>query len=209
MKKISYAVNALDKSAEDQLIAAARTGDPDAAAQLYGYYRGLLRREAQARYLSAPGLREETESIASLAFAEAMHDYDASRGVHFAAFLQSRVKGALYMAFCRMRRYLDRTSHPDQDSSVKSWQSSYVAAQTAQESHEEAVCRREILRHAMQLLSEKEKRLLQLVYWEDVPLKKIAARLHVSPQYISKQKQRILQKLRDALSEKDARYAAV
>lgn len=207
MKPI-HRINVLDKEAEDQLIEAARTGSTGAGSQLYEYYLGLIRREARQRYLAAPGLRDETEAIASLAFVEAAHDYDASQGVHFAAFLQSRIKGALYMAFCRTRRYLDRTSHPDQDSSAeKDCWSIYVDAQAAQESHEEAVCRREILRQAMQILSEKEKRLLQLIYWEDMPLKKIAAGRHVSPQCISRQKQRILQKLRDALSEKVVQYA--
>lgn len=202
--KQAHPINALCKDEEDQLIAEACSGrNPSAGEKLYGYYLGLIRRESRQQYLAAPGLREETEAIASLAFVEAAHDYDASQGVHFAAFLQSRIKGALYMAFCRTRRYLDRTSHPDQDSSAeKDCWIIRVDARVSQESHEEAVCRRECLRQAMQILSEKEKRLLRLIFWEDMPLKKIAAGLHVSPQYISKQKQRILQKLRDALYRK-------
>ena len=204
-----HPINTLGKDEEDRLIADACAEKSSAGEELYGYYLGLIRREARQRYLAAPGLQEETEAIASLAFVEAAHDYDSSQGVHFAAFLQSRIKGALYMAFCRTRRYLNRTSHPDQDSSAeKDCWSIYVDAQASQKSHEESVCRRESLRQAMQILSEKEKRLLRLIYWEDMPLKKIAAGLHVSPQYISKQKQRILQKLRDALSEKVIRYAA-
>lgn len=210
MKNV-HPINALCKEEEDQLIEEARAGRNSAAGtQLYGYYAGLIRREAHQRYLSAPELREETEEIASLAFVEAVHDYDASQGVHFAAFLQSRIKGALYMTFCRTRRYLDRTSHPDQDSSAERdrW-SICVDAQVSQESHEEAICRNESIKQAMQLLSEKEKKLLHLIYWEDLPLKKIAARLHVTPQCISKTKQRILQKLRDALCGTSARYAVV
>lgn len=208
MKQV-HPINALCKDEEDQRIADACSGNSAAGEELYGYYLGLIRREARQRYLAAPELRDDTEAIASLAFVEAMHDYDAFQGVHFAAFLQSRIKGALYMAFCRTRRYLNRTSHPDQDSRAeKDCWSIYVDAQASQESHEEAVCRRESLHQAMQLLSEKEKRLLRLIYWRDMPLKKIAALLHVSPQSISKQKQRILQKLRDTLLEKGVRYAA-
>ncbi|SFT86361.1 RNA polymerase sigma factor, sigma-70 family [Selenomonas sp. GACV-9] len=192
--------NCLDKAAEDALIARAAAHDDAATSQLYTFYQGLLHKEAHQRYLAAAGLQDETEGIAALAFIEAIHSYDAARGVHFAAFLQRRVKDALYMAFCRLRRYLARTSHPDQDRTADGdfWDLLISPARDARDPA--ATCpQRLLLRQAIQRLTAKEKQLLGLIYLYELPQKTIAAQLHVSHQYISKTRKHLLSKMRQSI----------
>lgn len=189
--------NHLDKAAEDALIARAAQHDAAASRMLYNYYQGLLAKESHQRYLAAAGLRDEAYGIASLAFAEAIAAYDATRGVHFAAFLQRRVKMALYTAFCRLRRYLRRTSHPDQDCTADG--SLWDLLPDSAPIPEANLCRRQQLRQAIHCLTAKEKAVLRLIYLYGLPQTTIAARLHVTRQAISKLHRQSLQKMRQLL----------
>ena len=186
--------NHLDKAAEDALIARAAQHDAAASHQLYHYYHALLAKEAHQRYLAAAGLRDEAEGIAGLAFTEAIAAYDATRGVHFAAFLQHRVKMALYTAFCRLRRYLRRTSHPDLDCTADG--SLWDLLPDSAPIPEANLCRRQQLRQAIHCLTAKEKAVLRLIYLYRLPHTTIAARLHITHQAISKIHRRSLQKMR-------------
>ena len=107
-------MNNLSKTDEDKLIAQAAEGNEKATAILYHHYEGLLIKESRERYLAAMNLSDEAPGIARLAFYEAIKSYDATRGIHFAAYLQRQVRGTLYTEFKRQRRYLSRTTHPDQ-----------------------------------------------------------------------------------------------
>ena len=85
---------------ENELIHMAQHGNKTACEQLLQAYTGLLHKMAH-RYQHTPSGRELSEDapgILALAFMESVHAFDSSRGVHFAAFLQSRLQGALYKA---------------------------------------------------------------------------------------------------------------
>ena len=194
-------MNNMSKTEEDNLIAQAAAGDEKATAILYHHYEGLLIKESRERYLAAMNLSDEAPGIARLAFYEAIKNYDATRGIHFAAYLQRQVRGTLYTEFKRQRRYLARTIHPDQTATadLNFWD---IYADTASnQSHEETFCRRELLRQAIHLLTPAEKRLLSLIYLYELPQKQIASLLHITHQSITKAKKRLLTHLRQTISQ--------
>ena len=121
-------MNNLSKTDEDKLIAQAAEGNEKATAILYHHYEGLLIKESRERYLAAMNLSDEAPGIARLAFYEAIKSYDATRGIHFAAYLQRQVRGTLYTEFKRQRRYLSRTTKAS--SSKKPENATYPAPRT-------------------------------------------------------------------------------
>lgn len=189
----------LPKSAEDALIARALT-DAGAMGEIVQRYAPLVRRAVRERYLTAVAPREELEGIASLALIEAVRAYDASAGVHFAGFAARRVHDALYAEFRRARREWERTSRPDQsDNAAAFWEThgdevdegATPAAQTE---------RRALIAQATAILSPEEKRLLELIYYAELPLRQIAPLVHKSHQALAQAKKRLLKKMRAALT---------
>jgi len=194
-------MNNMSKTEEDNLIAQAAAGNEKATAILYHHYEGLLIKESRERYLAAMNLSDESPGIARLAFYEAVKSYDATRGIHFAAYLQRQVRGTLYTEFKRQRRYLSRTIHPDQATTAEQnfWD---VYEDTANhQSHEDTICHRELLRQAIHRLTPAEKRLLSLIYLYEIPQKQIANLLHITHQSITKAKKRLLTHLRQTISQ--------
>lgn len=192
-------MNNMNKTEEDNLIAQAATGDQDAATILYHQYEGLIIKESRERYLAAMNLSDEAPGIARLAFYEAIKNYDAARGIHFAAYLQRQIRGTLYTEFKRQRRYLSRAIHPDQTATedINFWD---VYEDTgSSQSHEEKICRHELLRQAIHLLTPAEKHLLSLIYIHEIPQKQIASLLHITHQSITKAKHRLLNHLRQVI----------
>ena len=184
-------VYAMNKQQEDALIRLA-AADSSAMLRLFALYQGLLRHEAGRRYLSALG--DETEGLARLAFVEAVHDYDPERGVHFAAFLQRRVQLRLHDAAGRLRRERSRTVHPD---GAEGCPGLCSAPDSRPEGRpEETVCRREYLRQLLHWLSPAEKRLLNLLFVQDLTQLQAARSLGVTRQSISKAKEKLLRRLR-------------
>ena len=83
---------------ENELIHHAQAGNQPACAQLLDAYDGLID-HMRRRYQYTPTgklLADDALSILQLAFMEAIHDFNPSLGIHFAAFLQSRLHAALY-----------------------------------------------------------------------------------------------------------------
>lgn len=184
-------VYAMSKQEEDALIRLAAE-DSGAMLRLFALYQGLLRHEAGRRYLSALG--DETEGLAHLAFVEAVHDYDPERGVHFAAFLQRRVRLRLHDAAARLRRERSRTVH---EGAAEVCPGLLGAPDGCPEGRpEETVCRREYLRQLLHWLSPAEKRLLNLLFVQDLTQVQDARILGVTRQSISKAKEKLLRRLR-------------
>ena len=64
----------LTKAEEDHLIVRAVRGEAAALAEILGRYRGLIVNESRASYLRNTALTHEAESIADLAFIDALHE---------------------------------------------------------------------------------------------------------------------------------------
>ena len=189
---------ALTKEEEDAVIARAAAGDGAALAEMSGRYRGLIVREAHASYLRNAALAADAESIAALAFMEALHDYDPAHGAPFAAFARSRVHMALYGAFRRERRLWERESHPD-GADGDAWERIGGAADMAARADSRLFVQ-DILARAMHRLTEREKAILSLHYFRDLTLRSIAALLGTSADAVSKSKANLLRKLRMGLA---------
>lgn len=99
---------------ENELIHHAQAGNQSACAQLLAAYDGLID-HMRRRYQYTPTgklLTDDARGILHLAFMEAIRDFEPERGIHFAAFLQSRLHAALYKAFKQTCKYHERTAHP-------------------------------------------------------------------------------------------------
>ena len=187
---------ALSKAAEDALIARAVRGEASAAAEMNGRYRGLIIAESRASYLRNAALAADAESIAVLAFIEALHDYDPQHGAPFAPFAKTRIHTALYTAFRRERRLWERTCHPEQDAEGRDAWERCGGTDEPTARADQRLLLRGILGRAMHRLTEREKKILSLHYFRDLTLRRIASLLGTSAGAVSKSKANLLRKLR-------------
>lgn len=187
----------LTKAEEDNLIVRAVRGEAAALAEILGRYRGLIVNQSRASYLRNTVLAHEAESIAELAFIEALHDYDPKHGAPFAGFVKGRVHHALYTEFRRERRLWERTCHPEQDADARDAWERCGGADDAAERADLRLLVRGLLRSAMHRLTEREKEILSLHYFRDLTLRHIAALLGTSASAVSKSKANLLRKLRE------------
>lgn len=179
---------------ENELIKLAKQGDSNACEKLWQAYAGLLHKTAR-QYQHTPSgreLAEDAPGIMALAFMEAIHAFDNGLGIHFAAFLQSRLRGAMYKAFKAACRYRQHTAHPDTAVTDVPW---YNLLESPRPTPERVILAREELATLSRQLSAADKELLKLLYLQELPQTSIAQRLHLSPQTVSKRKQKLRTKI--------------
>jgi RNA polymerase sigma factor (sigma-70 family) len=186
----------LDKNAEDQLIRLAAQGDEPACLKLWSLYHGLLVNETHRHLRGNPEQLEEERSLSSLAFMQAVHDYDPGRNIHFAAFLQQRIRMTLYNAFRQRREDWTHTCHPDADTDGQDFWENHGGTTADTASPEAIVSRQLLLRTLIHCLPAREKQLIVLLYLLDLPQCEAAARLDITHQAVTRLKQRTLQQLR-------------
>jgi len=186
----------LTKEEEDAVIVRAVRGEAQAMAEMNARYRGLIVAQAHASYLRNPALAADAESIAVLAFIEALHDYDPKHGAPFAGFVKGRVHAALYTEFRRERRLWERTCHPEQNTEARDAWENCSSTEDMAERADLRLLVRGILRNVMHRLTEREKEILSLHYFRDLTLRRIAALLGTSASAVSKSKANLLRKLR-------------
>ena len=185
----------LTKAEEDAVIARAVRGEAAAMAEMTARYRGLIVAEAYAPYLRGSALAAEAENVAVLAFLEALHDYDAAYGPPFAGFVKARVHHALIAEFRRELRRRARTCAPQEDAAGhEAWAACGTVCPT--ERADERLLAEDILTRAMHRLTEREKEVLDLHYFRDLTLRRIAVLLGTSAGALSKSKANLLRKLR-------------
>ena len=185
----------LTKAEEDAVIARAVRGEAAAMAEMTARYRGLITAEAHASYLRGSALAAEAENVAVLAFIEALHDYDAAYGPPFAGFVKARVHHALIAEFRRELRRRARTCAPQEDAAGhEAWAACGTVCPT--ERADERLLTEDILTRAMHRLTEREKEVLDLHYFRDLTLRRIAVLLGTSAGALSKSKANLLRKLR-------------
>ena len=185
----------LTKAEEDAVIARAVRGEAAAMVEMTARYRGLITAESHASYLRGSALAAEAENVAVLAFIEALHDYDAAYGPPFAGFVKARVHHALIAEFRRELRRRARTCAPQEDAAGhEAWAACGTVCPT--ERADERLLAEDILTRAMHRLTEREKEVLDLHYFRDLTLRRIAVLLGTSAGALSKSKANLLRKLR-------------
>ena len=182
---------------ENELIRLARQGNNAACEKLLAAYAGLLK-NMEHRYAHTPSGRlmsDDMQGILQLAFMEAIHAFEPARGIHFAAFLQSRLHGAIYKAFKNTCSYSKHTAHPtlpDNDDRFAYFDS----LENHHPSPERQLLAQEKLQNIVKELTAAEKELLHLIYVRELPQKAAARLLNITPQAVSKRKRNLITKIK-------------
>jgi len=177
---------------ENELIYHAQAGNQSACAQLLAAYDGLID-HMRRRYQYTPTgklLTDDARGILHLAFMEAIRDFEPERGIHFAAFLQSRLHAALYKAFKQTCKYHERTAHPSA-STEEDDHDFFALQESPRPTPERYLLAREEVANLLHQLNPQEKELLQLIYAQGLPQITAARILHISPQTLNKRKKRL------------------
>ena len=182
---------------ENELIRLTRQGSTAACEKLLTAYTGLFKNMCH-RYAHAPSgklLSDDIQGILQLAFMEAIYAFEPARGINFAAFLQSRLHGAIYKAFKNTCSYSKHTAHPtlpDNDDRFAYFDS----LENHHPSPERQLLAREKLQNIVKELTAAEKELLHLIYVRELPQKAAARLLNITPQAVSKRKQNLIAKIK-------------
>ncbi|WP_173443140.1 sigma-70 family RNA polymerase sigma factor [Selenomonas ruminantium] len=182
---------------ENELIRLAQQGNTAACEKLLTAYTGLLK-NMHHRYAHTPSgklLYDDMQGILQLAFMEAIHAFEPARGINFAAFLQSRLHGAIYKAFKNTCSYSKHTAHPtlpDNDDRFAYFDS----LENHHPSPERQLLAQEKLQNIVKELTAAEKELLHLIYVRELPQKAAAQLLNITPQAVSKRKRNLITKIK-------------
>ena len=182
---------------ENELIRLAQQGRTAACEKLLTAYTGLLK-NMRHRYAHTPSgklLSDDMQGILQLTFMEAIHAFEPARGINFAAFLQSRLHGAIYKAFKNTCSYSKHTAHPtlpDNDDRFAYFDS----LENHHPSPERQLLAQEKLQNIVKELTAAEKELLHLIYVRELPQKAAARLLNITPQAVSKRKQNLIAKIK-------------
>ena len=182
---------------ENELIALAQQGSTAACEKILAAYAGLLK-NMRHRYAHTPTgkiLSDDMQGILHLAFIEAIHAFEPARGINFAAFLQSRLHGAIYKAFKNTCSYGSHTAHPTFPEDTDSM-SYFDTLENHHPSPERQLLAQEKLQAIFSELNAAEKELLQLIYVRELPQKAAARLLNITPQAVSKRKQNLIAKIK-------------
>ena len=182
---------------ENELIRLARQGSTAACEKLLTAYTGLLK-NMRHRYAHTPSgklLEDELQGILQLAFMEAIYAFEPARGINFAAFLQSRLHGAIYKAFKNTCSYSKHTAHPTLPDSDDRF-AYFDSMENHHPSPERQLIAQEKLQTILKELTAAEKELLHLIYVRELPQKAAARLLNITPQAVSKRKRNLITKIK-------------
>ena len=182
---------------ENELIRSAQAGSQSACEELYATYEGLIQ-NMRRRYAYTPTgqtIADDALGILQLAFMEAIKDFIPSRGINFAAFLQSRLHGAIYKAFKQACRYNQHTAHPA-TTNAEDNHDYFDMLESPQPTPEQKILAKTELALVLHQLNPQEQELLHLLYIQDLPQTNAARLLHISPQALHKRKQKLISKLK-------------
>lgn len=185
----------------NQLVLKAQGGDRAAFEEVCQRFEGLVKRHIFKPHLRALG--DEAVSEAWLAVAAAVKSYDSAAGVHFAGYVESRVKFALWNLFKRERRRwqqeLPMTEGEDEDGK-SCFRLDMVASPADVELEVEMFELRQMLRAAVARLPERQRQALLLTLCGDNRLRQAAFELKVTAQAVHNLRRRALTRLKKELS---------
>ena len=157
--------------------------------QIYNRYQPLILRAAHQPHLAT--LRDDAESEAMLSLLEAVHTYDPSTGVPFAAYAKRKIFGDVRTFFRRERsRWQSEFVPYETEDGGSVWEE---LADPAREMEEVEV--KAVLRHALSQLPLREREIIECLLSERMTTAELAERYGVVFQTISKWKQKALKRI--------------
>ncbi|BEU86666.1 RNA polymerase sporulation sigma factor SigH [Selenomonas sp. TAMA-11512] len=181
------------KISTEALVALAQLGNKPALETLCVRFCALLHKASRQNYLRT--MEEDAYQTVSESFLKAVRDYDFSRGTPFEGYVKRKVYGDLLTWFRSVRRRWDREVTP---SATESGEDFFDLVE-GDASPEASVVLRESLRQAIAVLTERERRILQLLYVEGRTLKEVSAAVALSVKGVFSARTRILKKLRNVM----------
>lgn len=182
---------------ERALIAAAQAGDSTAMMRLVTQYEPLVRRAAgQAHFRT---IRDDALAEGCVSLVRAVRDYDASTGVPFAGFLKARVYGDLRTLARRVIRTWQREATVDDRREEGFWdfiEDEHAARDLTR------LERASMLTVAMRALNERERQVIEALYFHERTQTATAAELGIRQQTVAAIKKRALAKMHAALENK-------
>ena len=151
---------------------------------------------------------EEVEGVGAIAAWQAERDYDAASGIQFAAFIYQRI---MARALTRYRQEWIYALHfvsddNDGDTSLRGHSVEYTPAPA---SSLDCVLAHKELRELVAALSEPERELIGLLFWEDNTEAEIARKLRINQSTVNRRKAAAFKRLSGLLSaEKKLEQAA-
>ena len=189
-RRVSLMENALTV-----LVKNAAAGDEAAMEELLARFEGMMKKAAHQRHLLA--VAEDAFAEAQLSFLQAVRGYDAARGIPFEGWAKAKVYGDLRSFFRRERLHWQREVVPERAAGAD--ELSFWDKLAAPERDDCLFAVRGLLEQAMCILSAKQRRLLELIFFEDKSQKEAAGILGMTQQSAAVLKGRALNRLRQRL----------
>lgn len=189
-RRVSLMENALTVLVEN-----AAAGNEAAMEELFARFEGMLMKAAHQRHLLR--VAEDALAEAQMSFLQAVKGYDAARGIPFEGWAKAKVYGDLRSFFRRERLHWQREVMPE--APAGSEEESFWDRLQAPAQDECLFAVRELLRQAMTILSEQQRKLLELIFFEDKSQKEAAAVLGMTQQSAAVLKKRALSRLRQRI----------
>lgn len=187
----------------EQLVTVAQsqgTGS-EAFSEICRRFTGLVKKYANQPHVA--GIKEEAAAEGWLAVATAVRSFDPSGGVHFAGYVESKVRYAVWNLFKRERRCWQQEvpltgSSSEGDEAVPGYLDTLPAAQQV-EAEVEAGWLAAELRQALDALPDKQRIAIVRTIVGHARLADVAAEQGISPQAVYSLRQRGLERLRKQL----------
>jgi RNA polymerase sporulation-specific sigma factor len=191
----------LSREEEWDLVALAKDGNVDARSALVRRHLGLARRLAIRHAGKFRLEREDLASEAVLGLLDAIRDFDQSRGVRFITFACWKCRGRLSAAFHRAARDVssrsDRWENPSLTESGGEWNlDGNTPTPPELAAQDEA---RDRVLAALNQLSDRERRIVKLRFWEGMSMSEIGEVEGKTKQWVQQVLRRIAARLRASL----------
>lgn len=181
----------------EMLVMQSQQGDERAFCEVYQRFMGLVYKMARQQHVRP--IYEEAVCAGQLALVEAIREYSLEQGVSFSAFAYQKVKFAVWNLFKKERRRwqmeLSLSTETGEESTLADFISDSYDFTAAVESGQifEVVCRK------IELLPEKQRRVLKLLFMEGKNLTQAANGLGVSVQAVASLRNRALKRLKEMM----------
>ena len=183
-----------EQKSVDQLVQEAQAGDLHAAEHLVMQYLPLIRQKVL--YYGRLADYQDLLQQGRLIFLEVLKEYDNGRGVPFGAYLKEKFAWRLFHYIRDVMGYRDKE---DLFSDVPANTVQHILATHAVLEPDEADW--EALEKAVQGLTQKQRLVLSLFYWDELSVREIAHKLHETPQGVRQLKARAEKHLRRTMMD--------
>lgn len=174
------------------LVEAVQAGNAQAAERLLIRYLPLIRQTVL--YYGRLADYEDLLQQGRLIFLEVVKEYENGRGVPFGAYLKEKFRWRLYHYIRDDLGYRDKE---DLFTDVPANTIQYILATHAVLEPDKADW--EALENAVKTLTPKQRLVLSLFYWDELPVRDIADKLHETPQGVRQLKARAEKHLRQTM----------